>query len=415
MLKISTQRIPVKRNRIIAFFIHYGLSLFFLPYLFVRLFVKNSRSPLPFGKIRKILIIRTDGLGDVSMSTHVFRCLREIFPRAHITLLAASWSRALIEVMPTFDSVIYFDAPWMIKAKRLKKNGLLKTIRKLRKDKFDLAIDLRGDFRNNILMFLCKAKWRIGYDITGCHFLLTSVVPVQENHHPVDMGFSLIKYLAPQDAKKYRISLWVTQEDRERAAELLSQNGIKDFDNDRLIVVIHPAARWYGRQWTTEGYAEIADRLIREYQANVIFTGSYNETRLTDDITDLMIYKPIIAIGKTSLRQFLALLEKSDLFIGVDSGPMHMAAAMGTKVIALFGAARPQAVGPYGDGHIVVTRQDDFPCSPCAQTICKRPDNSCMQAIGVEEVWAAVESQMTEILKERNRIGYENTSCRSSV
>jgi len=388
MLKISPEKIPVKKNRVIAFFVHYLLMLLLLPYLFVTSFRKKGS--ITSGNIRKLLIIRMDGLGDIVMSTPVFKAIREIFPDSHITLLAADWSRPLVEVMPTFDKIIYFDAPWVAGEKNLKYGSLLNVIRRLRGEKFDLAVDLRGDFRNIILMCLCKIKYRIGYDISGCHFLLTNVVPRSRSRHAVEIGQSLIRYLNSSMEKKYDLSLWLEQTDKDFATEFFRQNQL-DYQTDGPVVVMHPGCRWPGRRWTLEGYAEIADALIKKYDAKVIFTGSPDEVELTNDILCLMANKPIIATGETSIRQLAALIERSDLFIGVDSGPMHMAAAVGTKVIALFGAARPEAVGPYGDGHIVITKQDNFPCSPCAQTVCKKLNN-CMQAISVEDVWQAVET-----------------------
>ncbi len=405
MLSISPQKIPVKKNRVIAFFVHYLLMLLLLPYLFVTSFRKNG-SITP-GNIRKLLIIRMDGLGDIVMSTSVFKAIREIFPDSHITLLTTNWSRPLVEVMPTFDKIIYFDAPWVVEGKNLELSPLLNVIGKLRGEKFDMAVDLRGDFRNIILMRLCKIKYRIGYDISGCHFLLTNVVPRSRSCHAVEMGQSLICYLNSSMEKKYDLSLWLEQTDKDFATEFFRQNQL-DYQTDGPVVVMHPGCRWLGRRWTLEGYAEIADRLISEYKATVIFTGSPDDIGLTDDIVSSMAYKPIIATGRTSIRQFVALVERSDLFIGVDSGPMHMATAVGTKVIALFGAARPEAVGPYGDGHVVITKQDNFPCSPCAQTVCKKLNN-CMQAIGVEDVWQAVET-VIKSLEKQTASNYENTS-----
>lgn len=391
MIKISSAKIPFRKNRRIALIVHYLLKAAFLFYSLFRLNLFHKKENLSIEKINKILVVRIDRLGDIAMSTPAFKAIRDVFPHSHITLLAARMSRDLVEAMPTFDRIIYFDAPWVVKKQGGAIKRLLKTIKKLRKEKFDLAVDLRGDFRNNILMFFCNAKYRIGYDITGSQFLLTDVVPLGENHHPVNMGFSLIQYLSPQNKKNHKMSLWVTQSDRKLATEFLKQNNLANSNHD-LIAIIHPGARWYGRRWTIEGYAEIADGLIEEYGAKVIFTGSCDESKLTQDIVSLMRCKPIIATGKISLRQFLVLLERSNVFIGVDSGPMHMAVAMGTKVIALLGPARVESIGPYGNGHVVITKQDDFTCSPCAQTICKRYGSSCMQAIRVEEVWQAVES-----------------------
>jgi lipopolysaccharide heptosyltransferase II len=369
--------------------------------------LSDKDGDLAIERISKVLVIRVDGLGDFVMSTPAFEAIREIFVDSHITLLAANWSKDLSEVMPFFDEVIYVDVPWIERSKSGNLRKLLRSIKQLRKRKFDLMIDLRGDFRNNILMFFCNAKYRIGYNITGCQFLLTNVVPLGENQHTVAMVKSLIQYLNPKNEKKYEMSLNITENDRELATKFLNQNGIIN-GNRNPLVVIHPGARWPGRRWVIKNYAEIADRLVERYDAKVIFTGSCDESKLTQDIVSLMRHKPIIATGKISLRQFLVLLERSNVFIGVDSGPMHMAAAMRTNVIALLGPARAEAIGPYGNGHIVITKQDNFTCSPCAQTSCKRPNNSCMQAIGVEEIWQAVKSLMRKPLREKNRQSHEN-------
>jgi len=397
MLKVSHQRIPVRKNRILALIIHYILKGCFLVYRFFSLKFFHEQRELPLKEIKKILIIRTDGLGDVVMSTPAFSALRDIFPQSNITLLAGSWSKNLVEAMPTFDRIIYFDMPWIVKRQRKKLTKLFKIIKKLRTENFDLIIDIRGDFRNNIFMYLCNGKYRVGFNITGCNFLLTHVVPIDENH-PVNASLSLINFLKPENMKEYTLNLWITKEDRDFADLFLGENGI----NNNIVVIIHPGTKWYGRRWKAERYAKIADSLIEKYSAKVILAGSSSELELIRNIANLMKRAPIKAAGKTSLRQFLALLKKSDLFIGLDSGPMHMAAAMGVKVVALFGPARTDAVGPWGNGHIVVTHQKDFTCSPCAQTVCKRPDNSCMDAIKVDEVWEVVEQQIDRVFIERN-------------
>ncbi|PIU66339.1 MAG: hypothetical protein COS84_05880, partial [Armatimonadetes bacterium CG07_land_8_20_14_0_80_40_9] len=130
-----------------------------------------------------------------------------------------------------------------------------------------------------------------------------------------------------------------------------------------------------------------------------------DEVSFVKEITKVMRNKPIIAAGKTTLRQFSALVKKSNLFIGVDSGPIHIAAAMKIPVVALFGAADPDYLGPYGNNHIVITKRKYFPCSPCAQTVCLRPAKSCMQAITVDEVWQTVKKQMERIEKARRLEG----------
>ena len=181
----------------------------------------------------------------------------------------------------------------------------------------------------------------------------------------------------------------------------LDQNNIAYGKNEDLIVVIHPGAKWYGRRWKEESYAQIADALIEKYNAKVIITGGPKDFESIQNIKNIMKYVPVITPPNSSLRHFVALLGRSSLFIGVDSGPMHMAAAMNVKVVAILGPALSEAVGPYGKEHIVVTKQQNYSCSPCSQTRCKMPDNNCVEAVTVEEVWEAVEIQIKRILEQK--------------
>ena len=275
MIKISTYRIPQKKKRIIALITNYFLMVI---YLICRVFTfrflcKKDSSTLNLREMQKILIIRADGLGDVVTSTPFLAQLREIFPNSEITLLAATASKELIEPMPVFDEIIYFDLPWFFKGQKQKLTKLLRLIAAMRKEKFELAIDIRGDFRNNILMYLVKTKYRLGFGITGCGFLLSHVITIPENSHMVTASLSLIEYLNPQDQGEHRLKLWIPDEDRNFADGFLKANGI-DPAGKNVVVTIHPGGKWYGRKWAPENYARIADSSIDTYNAVVILAGS---------------------------------------------------------------------------------------------------------------------------------------------
>jgi len=399
VLRPSPHRIVDRKKRALALMLHYALRPAFDIHRLSRgLRVTGGRR---FGEMKKVLLIRIDGLGDMAMSAPVFSSVRKVFPNARITLLTASWSRGIAEALEGLDEIICFDAPWMVKGRIERKESVLKVIRRLRKERFDLAVDFRGDFRNNILMYLTKAEYRVGFDITGCGYLLTDVVPCDSDHHPTKMCLAAMKYLAPACEIASEHKLKTTEADRGYIHELLARNGV--YPAGAPVVVIHPGAKWEGRWWEARRYAEVADRLIEEYGASIVISGAPADVHLAGQIAGLMKNKAAVVAGKTSLRQFLALLDRSCLFIGVDSGPMHMAAAMGTRVVALFGPALAQAVGPYGSGHIVVTKQRLFPCSPCAQTACKMADFNCMKAITTEDVWAAVREQMDAVIPRRRQ------------
>ena len=396
MIKISESRIPVRKKRTGALIIHYCLKVVFSFFQVFKEISLSNKNHLPLNKIKKILIIRFDFLGDVTMSTPGFKAIRNIFPCAQITLLAANLAKELVEVMPIFDEIIYFDAPWIVRGKNKKLKRLIQIIKKLRRERFDLAIDLRGDFRNNILMYISNISYRLGFGITGCDFFLTNIVPCENSHHAVDLCLYLIKYLNPKYDEDHNLSLWIKIDDRKYANNLLKNNYINYKKNGPILVIIHPGASWNGREWKAERYAQVADYLIEKYKVKVILTGGPDDFNLLHNIAN-NTRNPVIKTRKTSIRQFLALLEKSSLFIGSDSGPMHMATAIGIKVVALFGPALKKAVGPCGKGHIVLDHSNEFSCSPCAQNVCIKPENSCMDAILVNEVCEAAGIQIKKI------------------
>lgn len=392
MVKISKYKIFTKKNRTIAFIIHYVLKVVFLSVLPKISMKRKEKIDISESKKYKILIMRVDGLGDVTMSTNAFNAIREYFPGSHIVLLVAKWSQGLVEISPYFDDIIYMDLPWFTKEGISKYFEILKIVKQIRKEKYDIIFVLRGDLRNNILAYFLGAKYRIGYDITGCDYLLTHIVPLKENElHPTDMCKALIRYLNPANSKEYKLALWVTEEDKKYTKDILEKRSISDND---LVVMINPGSRWPGRQWTVDGYAAIADGLIDKYNARVIFTGSTKEIEFTEKIVNRMDNKPIILTGQTTIRQLLALLQKSVIFLGVDSGPAHMSAVMGINTVVLFGPALPKIIGPRGDNVKIVKTREIFECSPCHQVKCKYPEYNCMMSIKVDDVWLAVENML---------------------
>jgi lipopolysaccharide heptosyltransferase II len=301
--------------------------------------------------------------------------------------------------MPYFDEIRYFDAPWMVKNRRKILHNLGKTVRNLRKEKYEMAIDLRGDFRHNILMFLSNIRYRLGFNIAGCDFLLTHVIPCSPNHHNVKLCFDLIKYLKLKESEKYKPFINITDHDRDKAATIIKQFNTGKQEKKGPLIVIHPGASWYGRRWKPERFAQIANRLIAEYNARVILAGSHFDREITDKIADNMNQRVVIAAGKTTVRELAGLLSMSNVYLGLDSGPTHMASATNTKIVALFGPANPDSVGPWGEGHIIISHHKEFPCSPCDQTVCQKIGNSCMDAIHINEVFNAVSQQIKKSLQ----------------
>ena len=159
-------------------------------------------------------------------------------------------------------------------------------------------------------------------------------------------------------------------------------------------MIVHAQARWDTKRWASRKIAELSDRLIERYGAHIIFTGGTDDTPATEEIVTLMRHTAVNAAGKTTLKELACLLKHAKLMITTDSGPMHIAAAMGTPVVALFGPTAPWRTGPYTDNALTVSAH--LPCSPCFKRRCDR-GNTCMQGISVAAVLAAVDIQMGPI------------------
>jgi len=391
MISPCRERIPAAGNRRLAALLH-ELGRFVSPCVKLLLPPRSRGEGLSDRTlIRRILVLRTDGLGDLVMSSPMFPALKRAFPNARVTVLAANWSRDLVPLVPGIDDVLFLDAPWVTGGGTSAWAKLFETIRRLRNEDFDLGIDPRGDFRNNLLLFLAGIPRRVGFAITGGDYWLTDVIPAGPDRHLRSFARTVVEYLAPDMPCDPFLPFIRLPESGKNAASSFLAGHSAVRSPTRPVVVIHPAARWPGRQWSIERYAEVADRLVAEYGAAIILTGSMSERQVACSVAEkCKIANVINASGAVPFSGFLGLLALADLFIGVDSGPMHLADALGTPVIALVGPALARTICPSGLSSCVITFQDQFSCVPCSQTECLRKGNSCLDAISVEHVLSAV-------------------------
>jgi ADP-heptose:LPS heptosyltransferase len=217
----------------------------------------------------------------------------------------------------------------------------------------------------------------------------------------LEWGLALLRHLGG-DASRSDLELPLAEEDRRFAGKLWSEEGL---EGAWPVVAIHPDARWSGRKWDNDRYAAVADRLVERYAARILLTGAPSEVPCAEDVAARMRHSPVLLAGRTTVGQLAAVFARSHLFLGVDSGPAHLAAAAGIPVVALFGPTDPAPFGPYGAAHRVVTRREHFPCSPCAQETCifARAE-SCMGTLSVDEVWRAVADRLSSLEEaKRNR------------
>lgn len=361
---------------------------FFLP---LRLFRKQKMPT----DIKNILVIRLDHIGDVLFATAVLKPLRDIYPGAHITFLVGEWAKDIITNNPHIDEIITYNPLWFARNnKRFNFKQSLRLIKRLRKANYDLALELRGDLRNIILLSLIGAKYTVGYGITGGGFLLSKRVRYDRKRHQIDQNIYIIENLGVKVEDK-RPQLFIADSDRFTVDELLKENKIVGGD---LLVGMNISCGYSSKRWQDEKFARLIDTVIQQLNAKVIITGSKDDLTANEKVLNLTNNKENIFnfAGKTTLGQLAALIKSCDLFISTDSGPAHIAACLNTPLVIIYsGTNDPLQWRPYGDGYIIIKKE--VPCSPCERYICD--NNICMDLISVEDVMEGIE----KLLKERVR------------
>jgi heptosyltransferase I len=334
---------------------------------------------------RRILIIKPSSLGDIIHALPTLAALRDRFPSAHIAwLVKRQWSGVL-------ERVDGLDRIWPIEP-GLK--GWLHIVPSLKAESFDLVIDLQGLFRSGAMAWLTGCPTRIGFanGREGSPFLYTQTVPVPTpDMHAVDRYLLVAASLgaAPKGFPEFRMSLAST--DRERVAQLLKSVGLAP---GAPWIAMHVSARWDTKRWPPEHFAAVADALQEKRLAAVALIGGLDDRAVTQAVLSRMQTTPIDLTGQTSPELLPALLASASLLLTNDSGPMHIAAAMGTPVVALFGPTSPTRTGPYGSGHRVFT--SGVPCSPCFSRTCKNAVQlECLTTIHPKTVVDAMREQLT--------------------
>ncbi|MBI5492871.1 MAG: putative lipopolysaccharide heptosyltransferase III [Deltaproteobacteria bacterium] len=338
--------------------------------------------------VSEILVIRTAYIGDVIMTLPVLKPLKDLYPGARITFLTAEKAKDVLAGNPYVDEVLAYDAFWFYPAPRAaairRYLGFLKELRKVR---YDLVIEARADIRDIALLArMAKARHRVSYNVGGGGYLLTHVVPYRELKHKVEYHLDIVRFLGAKDPGLHW-GIHLNEGEEKRALELLRRKGAR-LDN---LVAIHPGSRKELKCWSYRGFAEVADRLMDEHGAAVVFTGSPDEAPLVDRVMGAMRNRPVSLAGQTGLREMAAIIKRCRLFVCNDTSPLHIAAAAGTPTVAIFGPSKSMETGPYGGMHRVVEK--DFACRySCDEDVClSEAHNECMDAIKADDVMRAAE------------------------
>jgi len=335
----------------------------------------------------KILVKGVNWIGDSLFMTPALAALKKGFPNSHISLLINPWVREIFDGNPDLDEIIIYDERG--KEKTLK--GKSRFIQSLRNRNFDMGIIMQPrSYKAALFVYLSRIPERIGYSHSLRNLLLTRrVEPPRAPVHDIDMFLNIVLSLGVAPARKEPY-LPLSPKADDWADRFLEERGI---NRGELLIGINPGAFKQSKRWPEPRYAELSDILIKEFKAKVIIFQGPGEDEIIEKVVSLMREKAIIV--KASIKELAAFSRKCKLFVGNDTGPMHVAAASGTPVIALFGPADPQRSRPWGRDHVVIKK--DLPCSPCSRVVCK--ELICMESITVEDVLQAVQSQLKRIEK----------------
>ena len=334
---------------------------------------------------KRILVIKLDHLGDVVLATPVFSNLRRTYPNAELHALTGTWSRVVLERHPDVNEVLEYNSPAFCRtAQSTSLKQTLQLYQQLRRQKYDLVVELRGDWRTVWFSFLRLTPHRF----SRAALQMTNKLGLSEfsGTHETTRNLDVLKH-ADIPIPIQTATFSVTTEDEEWRSNFLASHEI---DKQYPLIAIHPGSPIPLKRWLPERYAKLADWLIAHKCAQVLFVGVKDEMPIITEVQELMQGKSINIAGKTTLTQLASILHNCNVFIGNDSGPMHLAAAVGTQTIGLYGPGDPTRFGPMGVQCQTIRRKLD--CPPCSGTTCRFGEGGCMSEIRVTDVIQVLEA-----------------------
>jgi heptosyltransferase I len=349
----------------------------------------------------KILIIRLSAIGDVVDVLPALRCLRSNFPKSRISWLVEDRASTILSGLPDIDDVIVFPRKkWQREI--LKVNRTISTLsdvlsfyRKLHGEHYDLVLDFQGNLKSGIMDLITGAKNRVGFGkgfSKEFNYLFTKyrVYPKNKREHRIDKNLSLLKGIG-FNAKFQNPEFPVSCPDQEYISHFIDENNKSSVP----LIIINPCTSEYGsyKRWSTLNYAKLADMILEKHDVKVVFTWGPGELEIVNEIVSHMMQKALVSC-KTTIKQLIELLRRSDLYIGGDTGPLHIASTLCIPTVAIFGPKDPILYGPYHKNTAIINKE--LPCSPCRNRTCSDPE--CLTTILPEEVFQAVNQLMDNIL-----------------
>ena len=343
-------------------------------------------------KMKRILIIRFSSLGDVVLTTPVISALKDKFPHSELFFLTKALYADLLRNDPRVFSLVEFDPV----GRHNGLSGLMSLVSQLRSRDFDLLIDLHANLRSFVIRHLVKSRIKLKYKkrrlrrwlMVRLKFLRTKPV------RTLDSYMEPLQRLGVETSERNPL-VFLSQEDLGYVDHFLLERGVKKSD---IVVGVHPGAKWETKRWDAEKFARVCRRLAEKPGHKIMLLGDESEAKLAGEVEkDISAQNLVKAVG-FPLGKVMSLIKRCDCLITNDSGPMHVASALGVPVVAIFGPTHPKlGFAPFGSRNVVLCA--DVKCSPCSlhgEKRCSKKSRYCMDLIDPGMVVAAVESLLKE-------------------
>jgi ADP-heptose:LPS heptosyltransferase len=340
-------------------------------------------SPNVSKNIKRVLIIQLAGLGDMVMATSTIRAIRRLYPNARLCLLINSRSFGIMKDFPYLDEIFAFKGL----------GSVFRIIFKLRQGHFDLVINLYRlySFKGSIKMFLLflaiNGRYWVGRDTQKMGFFYHLKIPenLKDQKHEIELQLDIARALGAT-IDDTTMELPIQDSDKTFITDFLYKQGVSEND---ILIGFNPGGFRPSRHWFTQRWAQLADTLAESYRSKVIIIADKRDAADVESIAALVKY-PVIKLSDLTLPQLVALIARLNLFITDESGPMHIACAVKTPLVALFGPGEVNKFSPYPPDKRYVVIKKDTQCSPCYKFSCKKRE--CMSKISVDDVLSAVKT-----------------------
>jgi len=348
---------------------------------------------------KNIVVRGTNWVGDAVMTIPALRELRRLFPQAHITLATRSWAKDLFAGAEFIDELLVHEGSGL--------RSVVQQVREWRRRSFDLAVLFPNSLETALVASLARVPLRIGYATDGRQALLTHPLGLPEWHSSKHEVFYYLQIIAELEWRlKHEQTFLNTQPDasleissgrKAAARDFLRSHGVEHIGDCSMLIALCPGSiNSRAKRWPAERYAALADRLIEDLQAEVILIGSSAEAEVTGDVRRQMRNQPVVLTGQTDLAELVAVLSQVDLLITNDTGPAHIASALGRPTLVIFGPTNPLTTRPFSPYGEIVRQPPD--CAPCMLRDCPI-DHRCMTAISPDDVYQRARALLSDRLQ----------------